>query len=304
MASPLLTAGYLPSPTKFIEDLLQKRYTKTVKTIVTHIGPDLDAICAVWLVKTFYPEWEEAALAFVPAGTTLGKKSPDDDPEIIHVDTGLGKFDHHQSNSDTCAAMLVYEEIKSTQGEDVALARFVKVVNDIDHFREVNWPNPTADYWELLVTGAIDGWRLMYPDDWLKVVANGMEMLDGVYKTLQAKVWAEKEIEEHGVQFETKWGKGLAIESVNDEVVHLGQKMGYALVVRKDSRKGYLRIKSLPKEEIDLEQVYDRLKKDEPSATWFLHASHHMVLNGSSKNPDFRPSQKKLEEVIEVLKTA
>jgi hypothetical protein len=78
--------------------------------------------------------------------------------------------------------------------------------------------------------------------------------------------------------------------------------MGYALVVRKDPKKGYLRIKSLPKDEIDLTDIYNRLKKEEPDATWFFHASRHMILNGSSKNPNMRPTQKTLGEIIEVLK--
>ena len=87
-------------------------YTNVMKTIVTHIGPDLDAIASIWLVKMFYPGWEEAGIAFVPAGTTLGRLPPDENPEIMHVDTGFGRFDHHQTNADTCASQLIYEEIK------------------------------------------------------------------------------------------------------------------------------------------------------------------------------------------------
>jgi hypothetical protein len=75
------------------------------------------------------------------------------------------------------------------------------------------------------------------------------------------------------------------------------------VAVRKDPKKGYLRIKALPREEIDLEPVYDELKSQEPDATWFLHASHHMVLNGSSKNPDMRPTKKTLKEIIKVITT-
>ncbi len=275
-----------------------------MKTIVTHIGPDLDAITSVWLVKTFFPDWEEAALAFVPAGTTLEKKPADSDVEVWHVDTGFGKFDHHQTNADTCASLLVYEELVKTRGEDEALRRMVEVVNDFDHFREVFYPNPTADFWEFSLATQIDGWRLLFADNPIKIVELGMQALDAIYKSFQNKVWAQKELKEKGIEFETKWGKAIGIETVNDEVVHLGQKMGYVVVVRKDPRKGYLRIKSLPKDEIDLEPIYNILKKEEPEATWFLHASHHMILNGSSKNPDMKPSKKPLKEIIEVVKHA
>jgi hypothetical protein len=273
-----------------------------MKTIVTHIGPDLDAIASIWLVKTFFPGWEEAMLAFVPAGNTLEGKSPDDNPEIIHVDTGFGKFDHHQNDADSCAALLVYEEVKKGHGADPAMERLLSVVNDIDHFREVFFPNPTADFWDLGLVTQIDGWRLLYSENPIKIVDLGMQALDGIYKTFQNKVWAEKELKEKGVEFETQWGKGMGVETGNDEVVHLAQKMGYVIAVRKDPKKGYVRIKSLPKDEIDLEALYNKLKAEEPTATWFLHASHHMVLNGSSKNPDMRPTQKTLQQIIDVIK--
>lgn len=273
-----------------------------MKTIVTHIGPDLDAITSIWLAKTFLPAWEEASFAFVPAGSTLGGKPPDDNPEILHVDTGFGRFDHHQSNADTCASMLVYEEVKKTRGADLALERLVAVVNEIDHFREVFFPNPTSDVWDLSIVNQIDGWRLIYPDNPLIYVDLTMKGLDAIYKTFQNKVWAEKELKEKGIEFETKWGKGIGVETTNDEVVHLAQKMGYAVAVRKDPKKGYLRIKTLPKDDIDLSAVYNRLKSEEPEATWFLHASHHMVLNGSSKNPNMKPTKKSLVEIIDVLK--
>ena len=77
--------------------------------------------------------------------------------------------------------------------------------------------------------------------------------------------------------------------------------MGYMIAIRKDPKKGYLRVKAFPKKEIDLTPVYDILKAQEPEATWFLHASHHMVLNGSSKNPDMRATKKTLQQVIDVI---
>lgn len=272
-----------------------------MKTIVTHIGPDLDAITSVWLVKTFFPGWDEAEIAFVPAGTTLNKLDPDSNPDIIHVDTGFGKFDHHQTDADTCASLLVYEEIKRQNGADPVLERMMAVVNDVDHFREVFYPNAAADFWEFWVVGQIDGWRLIHADNPLKIMELGFQSLDGIYKVMLNKIWAEKEMDK-AVEFMTKWGKGMGFETVNDEVVHQAQKRGAALVIRKDPKKGYIRIKTLPKPEIDLTALYERLKADEPDATWFLHASRHMVLNGSSKNPDMKPSCRTLQELVEVIK--
>lgn len=269
-----------------------------MKTIVTHIGPDLDAIAAIWLVKKYFSGWEEAALAFVPAGKTLNGEPPDDLPEIIHVDTGLGKFDHHNTDSDICAAMLVFQSLDK---RDEAMERLLRVVNDVDHFREVFFPNPTADFWDLSLPAIIDGWRLIYTDNPMKYVDLTMEALDGAYKMFQNKIWAEHDLKEKATIFDTRWGKGFAIETLNDEVVHYGQKMGYAIAIRKDPKKKYLRIKSLPKPEINLTSLYESLCKQDPSATWYLHPSLHMILNGSAKNPDMKPTTLSLNEIIEIV---
>jgi len=125
-------------------------------------------------------------------------------------------------------------------------------------------------------------------------------------KFIENRIWAENEIEEKGVKFETKWGKGLGLETINDTVVKLAQLMGYVVVVRKDPRKGYVRIKARPdeigKKGLDLTLVSEKLKKMDPQATWFLHVSGKMLLNGTPKNPKMKPSKLSLQEIIEVLR--
>jgi hypothetical protein len=41
----------------------------------------------------------------------------------------------------------------------------------------------------------------------------------------------------------------------------------------------------------------------DPQATWFLHVSKKMLLNGSPKNPKMKPTKLPLNDIIEVLKT-
>ena len=52
---------------------------------------------------------------------------------------------------------------------------------------------------------------------------------------------------------------------------------------------------------IDLTLVYEKLRKMDPSATWFLHVSKKMLLNGSVKNPKMRPTRLGLSDIIGVL---
>jgi hypothetical protein len=80
--------------------------------------------------------------------------------------------------------------------------------------------------------------------------------------------------------------------------------MGYVIVLRKDPRKGYVRIKAVPateKIDIDLTPAYEELKKKDPDATWFLHISKKMLLNGSAKSPKMKPTKLELNEIIKIL---
>ncbi len=278
-----------------------------MKTIVTHFNPDLDAISATWLVKKFMPGFSEAEVTFVPAGKTLDNQNPDADPDIIHVDTGYGKFDHHQTSDHTSATARVFEYlldrryIKKKHG--IALGRLVNVVTDIDHFGQVAWPDPANDRYDFSVDSVIDGWRLMYPRESTKVMELGFIVLEAVLKQFENKQWAEEVIREEGETFKSSWGKSLGVESTNDEVVHLAQKLGYGLVVRKDPRKGYVRIKASPLGKKKLAGLYKILVDKDPQATWFLHASGKMILNGSTKSPDMKPSKLKLEEIMSFIKS-
>ncbi|TSC53909.1 MAG: hypothetical protein LiPW16_261 [Microgenomates group bacterium LiPW_16] len=285
-----------------------------MKILVTHFSPDLDAIAGIWLIKKFLPGWERAEIKFVPAGETWEDQPVDSDPDILHIDTGFGKFDHHQTDEETCSAKRILAELKIEKRakarssgiekckNDEALERLVEVINDIDHFQEVYFPNPTADFYNLGLVSQLDGRKLLYPDDNPRLVEFGCASLDGIYKQLQSKVWAEKLLKEEGIEFETRFGKAIGIQTGNDEVVHTGQKQGYVLVVRKDGKKGYVRIKSLPDPKIDLTGVVEKLKEKDPQASWFLHIDKHQILNGSTKNPKMKPTKLSLREIIEIIK--
>ena len=278
------------------------------KKIVTHFAPDLDAITSIWLIKRFMPGWEEAEVLFVPAGETLNDEPVDSAPNILHVDTGLGRFDHHQLDADQCAAKKVFEflrrerKAKRKNWNEEALERLVEVVNDIDHFREVFWPNPTADFYNFTLEEILDGLKLIYSEENEKIVEFGLTALDGVYKKLQNKVWAERLLKEKGVEFKTKWGRSIAVETTNDETLHLAQKMGFKIVLRKDPKRGHVRIKARP-EGINLGEVFGRLKRADRAATWYLHSSGCMILNGSTKNPKTKPTNLSLAQIIEILKS-
>ena len=204
-----------------------------------------------------------------------------------------------------------------------------KVVVDIDHFKEVFWPDATADYHEFSIISVLDGLKLRKPNEDDYYVEFIIVCLDAILNEFENRIWAETEINQNGIKFDTRFGKGVGFETINDSVIKLAQKIGYVIVVRKDPRKGYVRIKAMPWsnlkvkseglkikdkkdtqlstfssqfKEIDLTLVYEKLSKMDPEATWFLHVSKKMLLNGSAKNPKMRPTKLKLNDIIGVIK--
>ncbi|HSX40225.1 MAG TPA: DHH family phosphoesterase [Candidatus Saccharimonadales bacterium] len=294
-----------------------------MKIVVTHGSPDLDAITSVWLIKKYLPGWQDADVAFVPAGErykNIEYRMKNEEPiekvgedEIIHVDTGLGPLDHHQTNdTNVCAASRVWDFVQKvepniTPQHKDAIQRIVNVVVDVDHFKEVFWGDPTADYHEFSLLGVLDGLKLAKPNQDSYYVEFMSECLVALMHQFENRDWAEKEIGQNGVEFTTKWGKAIGFETLNDTVIKLAQKMGFVLVLRKDPRKGYVRIKARPssgeEKAIDLTLAYEKLKKIDPDATWFLHVSKKMLLNGSVKNPKMKATKLSLKELIEVLKS-
>lgn len=276
-----------------------------MKTIVTHISVDLDAVSSAWLVKRNMPGWEEAELKFVNAGETLNNKAPDENPEIIHVDTGLGQFDHHQEkNFDMSAAKKVFNYLDKKNYlkayDREALSRMVDLIAKIDNFQEIHFPNPDADIYDFAIHQIITGLRPVTQDDTERCEIM-FKILDGTLQVFKNKVRAEKEIK-NAFTFNSKFGKTFAIESPNEETIKLAQKQGYEMVIRKDLKLGFVRIKTIPSEKLDLTPVYEKVKELDPKADWFLHVSKNMLLNGSSKKPNVTPSKLSLNKLIDIIR--
>lgn len=275
------------------------------KKIVTHINPDLDALTSVWLLKRFDLEFADADVDYVPAGQTYQGQLVDSDPNIIHVDTGLGQFDHHQTSSPTiCSASQVLKYLRpklKNQNVDQALSRLIKVVCQIDHFEECYWPEPDNDRYLFIIEEIFYGLKFKNSLSEVEFLDFGLKALDGVYQAFLMRVGAEEKIDQ-GQVFQTEPGQALAVETENDMTMRLAQKRGYILVVRKNPKSGRIRIKAQPRSKIDLTQVYQQFIKRDPEATWYLHVSKSMLLNGSSKNPNNVASKLGLTEVIEIIK--
>lgn len=277
--------------------------------IVTHLNPDVDAIGSVWLLKRFDKEnYKLAKVVFVPAGeklsvvetTSLGVS----ESEVVHVDTGGGEFDHHDEEGvNTCAARKVHEYLIQKYPDlasDEALQKVVAFINGTDHFESYFWPEPNHDRYVFGIENILNGFKLGGHGDDSDLVALGLDCFDGAYTTFKILIEAQKEISK-GVEFDSVFGKGIGIESSNDAVMKQAQKMGYAVVVRKDVELGNVRIKAAPLPEIDLTRVYKKITSIDKEGSWYFHPGKHMLLNGSRKNLGQKASPLSLKQVIEIV---
>lgn len=286
-----------------------------MKLLVTHHSPDLDAISSVWMLKTFDNQhFADAKIAFVDPGQTitddqiadLGYSRVDFD-EVVHTDTGLGEFDHHQKDRGLLhisATSLTYDhccEVHPDLKEDEALKELVRIVTDIDHFEDCFWPEANDARYAFMLDNILDGLMRagLHTDE--TQLNFGMKCLQGVYKKLEETIKA-KNVMKRGIEFETKWGKGIGIETNNDTVIKYAQKSGYAVVIKKDPDEFHARIKGIPIEGLDLTPLKDAVLEKDKKGVWYFHPSKKMLLNGSDKWSNKAATPLTLDELIELAK--
>ncbi len=277
------------------------------KRIVTHINPDQDALSSVWLIHRYFAGFAggDVEFAFVPAGQTYQGQTVDSDADTIHVDTGLGKFDHHHIPDKLCAFGRILDYLLEHGSVPVydrdALGRMHIVINDYDNFLNVYYPQVNADYQEFTLDQITNG--LIHTDlsdeDKVRIT---LPIFDAILQTMKNKIKAEKNIRE-GVEFDTRsFGMAIVMENSNNESMKVAQKHGYGLVARKDPKQGNIRIVCLPKDEYDLTPIYEIIHAEDQEGTWFFHQSKHMLINGSNVNPTMKPSPITTSRLIEILR--
>jgi len=274
-----------------------------MNTVVTHIFPDLDAITSTWLLIRFLPHFEDAVIAFTPQQKDWNGVKPDSDPTVVYVDTGFGKFDHHQIHERTCATRRVFDYL-CMEGHipsrvKAAIERITTFVTDIDNFGESQFPDPADDRYDFCIHQIISGLKRTGKTD-SQMMMIIFPLLDGLVELFATKIKAENEIKK-GFVFSNSFGKCIAMNTPNDEAMRLAQKMGYVLVVTYDPQKGTARIKTLPSPRYDLTPVYEKIKSTDKQGYWYLHIMKNMLLNGSSRTPDAAPTSLSLKQLIEII---
>jgi hypothetical protein len=276
------------------------------KLIVTHIHPDLDAIMSSWLLVRFnQSQFGDAKFEFVPAPTTYKGLPPDNDPNVVHVDVGGGKFDHHKPGGfTTCASKLVWEELIA-EGlilpRDEAVKTMVDIALDVDTFADCYWPGTDHPRMAMMLHEVIPALHRLQTHDNEAVLRLVFVYLDGVYQRL--KDWQKgKDAVNEGGEFESVWGKGIVVTTAADDVSKTAQKMGYDIVVISDTTHGHLKIKTAPAVKLPLQALYDKIVTRESAERWVYHNSGHMLFSGSDKGALKEKTQLTVADILEMIK--
>jgi len=261
--------------------------------LVTHFAPDLDSCLGTWILKKFIFPNEQCVLRFVSMGEKLPDSESDETDEVLYVDTSGGKYDHHGTNEYVCATSLIMEE--HDLRDDPILERMVSYVLLVDHGRVLE-----GDISDFDILNIINGMNSLYQNDPSFIVEFIWSCLEAIYASLEKSISAEEEIKQC-INFNTKWGKGCAIESTNKYVRFIAHRKGYIVFVTVNPISGFRGFMAPGNSEVDFSEIYHKIHLIEPEADWFLHESKQLLLCGSHKAPHKRLSNLSLKELVRVL---
>lgn len=273
-----------------VEPLAKGKVVERVAVIVGHLSPDIDCLCAIWVLRR-WAGLSDAALRFVPAGQTLDDMPADSDPGIIHVDTGRGRFDHHTAVDHSLSATELVR--RAVAPDEAVLKRMAQDVTRLDHALATGGTAPD-------ISDLIEGFNILYPDLPEAVARALFPNFDAWYAHEAKQVRLEAAFGQR-IEFETAWGFGIAMESDDGGSSRLAFGSGAVLYAYRDG-KGNMGITAKSRSPVDLTQVLYDLKRIDPDADWYLHPSKRLLLCGTPKSPPRVPSRLTLEELVGVLR--
>jgi hypothetical protein len=251
-------------------------------------------LTAIWILMRF-GGYAEADLCFVPAGATLHQTPIDSDPQVIHVDTGGGRYDHHRAGQGgLCAAELVRRAVAP---RNQVLARMVEQVNRIDNAADHSGRSDAHGFFN--IQALVTGHNLLFPNDPQRVAQAMLPNLDAWYEHESRQLRLEQAFDNR-LEFETRWGLGIAVESADGASSKLAFRRGAVLYAYRDGQ-GWMGVAAQARSSVDLSPVYRDLRSIDGEADWYLHPNRRLLLCGSAKAPPRQASRLSLAELVRVI---
>lgn len=269
-----------------------------MKTIVTHIRPHLDDICAMWLLQRYLSEARDAALDFISTDPRGGEVK--DNPDLTYVGVGRGKYDEHKGDVGDCSTSLVFKDlvrlVDFEEDEQKALQKMVDWVlqEDTGHLNTIPWRT-------FAVPAILDGFFLSHERDSEAQTRFGYELLDALLVMQRNDVKLDAAWETR-VEFTSRYGRAAAFSDTIRQMDAYAYVRGVKVVVIVNPDMSFHTIRADADSDVDLSDVFETLKKRDQEADWYFHHSKKMLICGGDHAPYALHSKLTLKDLIAILK--
>lgn len=268
-----------------------------MKTLVTHVRPHLDDICALWLLKRNLAEYKEAVLSFIsadPKGVKL-----EEGPDTVHIGVGRGRYDEHKGDIGECATTLVFKDVAPKITDDVARAALERIVGWVR--KEDLGQLATIPYREFAVPALLEGAYEPLNKNNDRLTEFGFGLLDALFAKQKSEVRLEREWENRR-EFDSRFGRAVALVTAERGADALAYGRGFPIIVIANPSGTYLTVRADAKSDIDLTSVAEAVRAEEPEVDWYLHHSKKMLISGGERAPAVSPRSKlSIEQIIAFL---
>ncbi|MEY4723772.1 MAG: hypothetical protein RLZZ324_1285 [Candidatus Parcubacteria bacterium] len=269
-----------------------------MKTLVTHLKPHLDDICAFWLLRRLVPELKDAPMRFEQVANLGG--TAHDDADTVCVGLGAGKYDEHKGDINDCSTSLVWKDVSPAAGLDAdEHAAYQKIV---DWSLKIDLGKTMSDAGEsFTVPALLDGYFATHDRDSATLTTFGFELLDALLEVQRGEVRIEKAWAARK-EFTTPWGMGVAVRGAPKSFDSFAYAHGAVVVVLVNAENTYHSIRASADSPTDLTAAAEAVKAREPNANWFFHHSKRMLIcGGTGMVPAKVPSKLTLEELVALV---
>jgi len=273
--------------------------TAGVRTrIVTHQRPHLDEVVGIWLLTTFDPACKDFSLEFIPYFGTV----PAGDT-IISLGIGGGKYDeHHLKEAGTSATELIFKDltqrglIPNTDHDIKAIEWLVAFATAEDNAVGYGQDDDRRPFH---IANIVRSHRDRTGSD-EEEIRFGLEIISDVMVELNTRAAFLAEWDER-IEFDTPWGKGVAVTTDYGRSESFAYEAGFVLRVNRHRTEAIASLKAKPDSDVDLTAAFEAAKKLEPTS-WYLHQSKRMLISNAQPGTDRTPTSLTLQQLIDLVK--
>jgi hypothetical protein len=265
-----------------------------IKTIITHLGVDLDAVSSVWAAKQFIPGARHAIVEFRPADWTPPDDFNTSEHLILDMRAGLKGDQNDEGLVHSCFAGIV--RTYASKDDQTALQHLVRFIDTQDMYGSVVhhlFPDLSHTHSQMLnftgINAVLRCLQSMNPKNDLLVYEKMSEIFSGMLKTGRARIRAIQEamnarLFKNGaiaiVYNQREYGTNAVLFENGVRIIIYVDKNNIGIIRRSDERT-----------RTDHEVFREVVASEHEEAEWFAHPSGFLYCRGSRKAPASTPSK-------------